>query len=148
MRLTGHVDAEDLGVARVDREQRREHPQHRRLAGTVRTEDAEDLALAHLEVDAVDGPQVAEGLHQAACLDSGCSDLCHGRKARRPRFHHPYVAVSWPRDHETRAGQRTSTTTPARTRSTPTIFEPDTDSPRIATEARTVTTGYVDITGT
>src|SRR4051794_19152432 len=94
MRLAGHVDAEDLGVARVDGEQRGEHPQHRGLAGTVGTEDAEDLALAHLEVDAVDGPQVAEGLHQAACLDGGCNDLCHGRKARRPWFQHPYVPVS------------------------------------------------------
>ena len=30
----------------VDRQQRREHPQHRGLAGAVRAEDAEDLALA------------------------------------------------------------------------------------------------------
>ena len=73
VRLAGHVDAEDLRVARVDRQQRREHPQHRRLAGAVRAEDAEDLALAHLEVDAVDGAQVAEGLHQAACLDGRLS---------------------------------------------------------------------------
>ena len=28
-------------------------------------------------------------------LDGGCSDLCHGRNARRPWFHHPYVPVSW-----------------------------------------------------
>ena len=75
MRLAGDVDAEDPRLARVDRQQRREHPQHRGLAGAVRSEDAEDLALAHLEVDAVDGAQVAELLHQSARVDGRC--LCH-----------------------------------------------------------------------
>ena len=100
MRLAGHVDAEDLGVARVDRQQRREHPQHRGLAGAVRPEDAEDLALADLEVDAVDGAQVAERLHQPArvdgcCLCHVCSSGCkHPMEARSRRFQRPYAGVS------------------------------------------------------
>ena len=45
----------DLGAAGGDRQQRRQHPHGRRLAGAVRAEEAEDLAGADLEVDAADG---------------------------------------------------------------------------------------------
>ena len=63
------VDAEDLGAAAVDRQQRREHPEHRGLAGAVGAEHAEDLAAAYLEVDAVDGAEVAEGLDEPGGVD-------------------------------------------------------------------------------
>ena len=55
LRLAPQVDAGDRRLARRRREQRREHPQRRRLAGAVRPEEAEDLARADLEVDAADG---------------------------------------------------------------------------------------------
>ena len=44
--LRAYVGAEDRGVALVDREQGREHLEHGGLAGTVGSEDAEDLAAA------------------------------------------------------------------------------------------------------
>ena len=69
VRVLLDVDAEDLRAAAVHREQRGEHLEHRGLAGAVGSEDAEDLAAAYLQVDAVDGPQVAEGLHEAVGSD-------------------------------------------------------------------------------
>ena len=71
MGLARDVHAEHLGVPRVDRQQRGEHPQHRRLSGPVRAEDAEDLALANLEVDPVDGAKPAERLDQPRGVNSG-----------------------------------------------------------------------------
>ena len=59
------VDAEDLGLAAVDLQQGRQHAEHGGLAGAVGAEHAEDLAAAYLQVDAVDGAVVAEGLDQA-----------------------------------------------------------------------------------
>ena len=56
-------------LAAVDRQQRGEHLEHRGLAGAVGAEHAEDLAAADLEVDAVDGAQVAEGLDEAVGRD-------------------------------------------------------------------------------
>ena len=67
VRLAAHVDAEDLARRRASiGSSVASILQHRGLAGAVGAEDAEDLAAAHLEVDAVDGAQVAEGLDQAA----------------------------------------------------------------------------------
>src|SRR5262245_29689644 len=54
-----------MGVPGVDRLQCREHLQHGGLPGPVRTEHAEALALADLEVDAVDGAELAKRLNQA-----------------------------------------------------------------------------------
>ena len=55
---TGSVDdvvAGDRGGAGGRLEQRRQHPQRGGLAGAVRAEEADDLALGDVEVDAVDG---------------------------------------------------------------------------------------------
>jgi hypothetical protein len=76
MGLAGDVHPEHASLARVDREQRREHSQHRCLPGPVRTEDAEDLALTDLQVDAVDGADFSEGLNQASCGHAGCRHRC------------------------------------------------------------------------
>ena len=53
--------------------------QRRRLAGAVGADQAEDLALLHAEVDALNGLQIAVKLAQAAHLD-------------RQLFHKPIVA--------------------------------------------------------
>ena len=67
--LVHHVEAGDARAASRGHEQRAEHPHHRRLAGTVRPEEAVDLAARDRQVDAVDGAQVAEGAGQALGLD-------------------------------------------------------------------------------
>jgi hypothetical protein len=48
MGLAPDVDAEDLRLPAVDRQERREHLQHRGLARPVRAEHAEDLSLPDL----------------------------------------------------------------------------------------------------
>jgi hypothetical protein len=75
VRLPGDVHPEDPGLPGVDGEQRGEHAQRGGLAGPVRTEHAEDLPLAHLEVDPVDRAEPAEILHQAGRVNSG--GVCH-----------------------------------------------------------------------
>ena len=55
VRIGGHVDAGDARRARRDRHERRQHPDGRRLAGAVRSEEAEDLAGIDLQVDAAHG---------------------------------------------------------------------------------------------
>ena len=68
-----HVDLPAVAVAEA-----LEDLHGRRLAGPVRTEQAEDLALAHLEVDAAHGLHAAVRLAQAAHCDS-----CHAADRTR-----------------------------------------------------------------
>jgi hypothetical protein len=63
--LGADVVSEDLGPATVEGEEGGKHLEHGRLAGAVGSEDAEDLASVDLEVDAVDGSLVPEGLDEA-----------------------------------------------------------------------------------
>ena len=70
-----HVDAEHAGGAAVGPQQRGEHAHDGGLAGTVGPEQAEHLALRHLERDALDRLDVAEALHQAVGHDRR---FCHG----------------------------------------------------------------------
>ena len=56
-----------------------DHPQGRRLAAARRAEEAEELAVAHLEVDVVDGEHVAERLRH---LDEPDVDIWHVRAPR------------------------------------------------------------------
>ncbi len=67
--LVAHVVAEDPRLAAIDRQQRRQHLQHRGLAGAVRTEHAEDLTLHDGEVDRVHGVIRAEHLREVARLN-------------------------------------------------------------------------------
>ena len=57
----------------VGRQQRGEHAERRRLAGAVRAEEGDELALLHGEVDGADGldglPLGAERLREATCGD-------------------------------------------------------------------------------
>ncbi len=63
------VDAVDGGRSLARREQATEHPDRRRLAGAVRAEESEDAPSRHLEVEVIDGDEVAEPTHEAAALD-------------------------------------------------------------------------------
>ena len=77
LRLADHVVAGHRRGARGRPQQGREHPQRRGLAGAVRAEEADHLALGHVEVDAVDGADLRlrppllrlEGLDQPAGVD-------------------------------------------------------------------------------
>ena len=68
----GHdVVAGDARPAPVRRGERAEDPHGRRLARAVGPEEREDAAARHAQVDAVQHPHVAVGLHEAGRLDRG-----------------------------------------------------------------------------
>jgi hypothetical protein len=98
VRFAGNVHTEDPGLPRIDRQQGGEHPQGRRLSRTIGAEDAEDLALANMKVDSVDGTELTEGLDQAGGVNGCCS--CHGKDGKRPQLHRSYTAVSRTADRE------------------------------------------------
>jgi hypothetical protein len=58
------VETEDAQLTAADRRDAADHPHRARLAGAVGPEEAERLAAADLDVDAVDRGEVAEGLGQ------------------------------------------------------------------------------------
>ena len=62
------MQAEHLDLARIGVEQAFEDLDGRRLAGAVRAEQAEALAARDLEIEAVDGDDVAVALDEAAAL--------------------------------------------------------------------------------
>ena len=75
--LLDDVVAVDRRGAGRGAQQRHQHPQRGGLAGAVGAEEADHLALGHVEVDAVDGLDVllvlalpgVEGLHEPSCGD-------------------------------------------------------------------------------
>ena len=67
-----HVEAQHRGLARVGLEDGREDAHGGGLAGAVGPEQAEHGAGGHREVDAVEGDDVAEALHESARLIAGC----------------------------------------------------------------------------
>ena len=68
-RVGGRLDAEDERPAGRRADVVEQGPDRRRLAGAVRPEEPEGLALGHLEID-VDDPAVrAVGLRELLCLD-------------------------------------------------------------------------------
>ncbi len=60
-RLGDHVVAGDGGAAAGGEQQSGEHPHRGRLAGPVRAEEGEDLALAYLDVYSLHGEHIVEG---------------------------------------------------------------------------------------
>src|SRR5690606_3139126 len=89
------VEPEDPQLALAHRRHATDHAHRRRLAGTVRAEKPERLAAPHVDVDAVDGDEVTEALHELARRDQGVrhaestlpvamSADAAGRYARRP----------------------------------------------------------------
>ena len=79
------VVSEHARAARVGADERREHPDRRRLAGAVGSEHAVDGPAAHAQVDAVDGAGVAEGLREARGLDRERGLRCQDRLLRSGR---------------------------------------------------------------
>ena len=67
-RVARDVEAGDETLARGRHDQRRQHPAERGLARAVGSEQAEQFAAPHLEVDVVDGGEVAEALSEFARL--------------------------------------------------------------------------------
>ena len=72
--LRGDRIVDDIDAADVDGAARRpsnsgDHPQRRRLAGAIGTEEAEQLALRHFQVDAVDGGEFPVPFRQVRELD-------------------------------------------------------------------------------
>ena len=63
------VEAQHPQRAVGDRRDAADHAHRRGLAGAVGTEEAEGLAAVHVDVDAVDGGEVTEALHQPAGVD-------------------------------------------------------------------------------
>ncbi len=61
--------AGDQRVARGGDEERRQHAQHRRLAGAVRADEPEDLAGVYVEVDAADRERAVVALDEPRRLD-------------------------------------------------------------------------------
>src|SRR5436309_5969272 len=58
--LEGYVEPRDFGPSRGRKEEGAQHVHERRLAGSVRTQEAVDLACLHVEIHAVDGAGVLE----------------------------------------------------------------------------------------
>ena len=96
--VLGRVESEDPKRALGDRGHASDHPHRRRLAGTVRAEEAERLAAPNLDVDPVDGHELTEALHQLLRADQrlivvgGHADVDDTRQVvRRPgRYHSRY----------------------------------------------------------
>ena len=85
-RAPGNIDARDESLACLDRDERGEHAQRRRLAGPIRPEKAEYLALLDGDVDSTHGLDPlraqAEGLGQHPCLDGGLAGMYQGHDRR------------------------------------------------------------------
>ena len=69
--LPPEAEAGDLRGPRRRPDERAEEAQRRRLARAVRSEEAEHLALAHLEVESVDGDEIAESLRELLGANDG-----------------------------------------------------------------------------
>src|SRR6185312_12622347 len=63
-----YVDVAEPDRAFGDRADARERIDERRLAGTVRTDEGEDAAIGHIEVERAHGDETAEANRDAACL--------------------------------------------------------------------------------
>ena len=66
-----NIAAEDLGPARVWLEQRRKHPDERRLTGPVGAEQRKDRSLGDLQVYAGQGRRRTEALDNALDVNGG-----------------------------------------------------------------------------
>src|SRR5581483_8942324 len=67
--VSNRVEVEDAQGAAARRRDAADHAHRRALAGAVRAEEPERLAGLHVEVDPVDGDEVAELLTQSARMN-------------------------------------------------------------------------------
>ena len=94
-RMLAHVDPVERDRARRRREQADQHADRRALARAVRAEEGEDHAALDLEIDGVDGREVAEALAEAAREDDRVRHLAlrlapgglAAREREQRRFH-------------------------------------------------------------
>ena len=70
--------AADVGLAPGRREERREDPDRRRLAGAVGADEAEQVALLEFQVERLQGEEVAVFLGEVDRLDHGCGSAARG----------------------------------------------------------------------
>ena len=66
--LAANVGAGDAGLAPARGDQRHQHVEQRRLAGAVRAEEREELAVLHREADRADGVELPEGTAELDAL--------------------------------------------------------------------------------
>jgi len=106
----GHRLAEHLDLAGGGQHQPEQHPDRRGLAGTVRPEEAVDVALGDLEVDRVHGSQLAVALGQRARPDH--RPVAHGCACRSAAAAVRVSGVTVPasRNPPPRPGSRVSST--------------------------------------
>src|SRR5688572_7856526 len=69
--LPPQAETRDIRGAGRGADERAQEAQRRGLACSVRTEEAEDLALADLEVESIDGDEIAEALRELLGTDHG-----------------------------------------------------------------------------
>ena len=82
--VAGGIDVEHAQRPLRDGRDAPDHAHRRRLARAVRAEEAERLAALQVEVDRVDGDEVAEALHEIACLDQRSAVRGHPRNVSYP----------------------------------------------------------------
>ena len=80
------IEVEDRELTPAARRDGADHAHGRRLAGAVRPEEAERLAARHLEVDSVDGDELAEALLEVAGDDWRRRWSRASRLAKRPHL--------------------------------------------------------------
>src|ERR1700722_7256640 len=80
------IDAENFDAPRARSEQPGQHFDGRRFSGAVGTEEAEELSGGDLQVDVIDGQQVAEAARQTLRGDGGCGVHRTSKSSTRVRF--------------------------------------------------------------
>ena len=90
-RLGADVVAQARALAGVGREQPAEHPDRRRLAAAVRSEEAEDLAAPHRQREVAHDVVLAEVLVEAAHVDDDVGNVGRGSGA-----HGSVTSTGWP----------------------------------------------------
>src|SRR6266508_377257 len=86
-RPTGDVEVAEIDAARGRPIQAGEHVEERRLAGTVRADQAHDGALRDIECHVVDGDQAAEGDDDVVCAQRVRIRKCCGLRLGRRGGH-------------------------------------------------------------
>ena len=96
------VEAEHPQRAGGRRRRAADHPHRRRLAGAVRSEEPERLAAVDLDVDPVDGREVAEPLDEPARFDQGFAGHRTEPTGGPPPFRSGYRSPGRPRSGQKR----------------------------------------------
>jgi ABC-type Na+ transport system ATPase subunit NatA len=74
--VRNNIDSRHHGATRVRLQQGRQDAHRGRLAGAVRSEQAEHGPARHVQVDSIEGPGLPEGLHEPLGDDRGVVPIC------------------------------------------------------------------------